>query len=944
MTAQHSAPSGPESSLASNWRAALIPFAAAALAALLVACGQVTYSAEEHIERGVAFLDAGDVAAASIEFRNALQQDPASAEGRFRLGMLLLEAGDARGAEAELRRAEDFRWDSDQLRLPLLRTALLQERYGRVMDETRLIESFPEAQVPEALALRGTALLRMGNPSGAEAMFMEALSYDSGSMASMLGMARVSMVEERNEARARDWVARALAAQPNNVEALELLGDIESNAGRLQEAEAAYSEAVRASRRPFEPLVKRAIVRTGLGDFAGAERDAASLHRITRGHPSVHYVRGLIAFDQGRFADAQVEFESVLAANSRHVPARFYLGASHFAQGHWRQAESHLSRFVSSDPQNAEASALLAVARLQEGDAARAENTLRTLLSNRPDDVRTLSLMGDVYLRQGRTADAVQQMRHVATLDPHSAQARARLGLALLSEGQREEGLGELEAAVSLAPDDFNDLESNVILERLRGGEYQRALELAQRLRDRHPDQALPHNLVGLAYLGLERVDEATVAFRAALERSPGFAAASQNLALLALRRGDVGAALQIMKEAVAANESNSGLWLILAEIHMRQGDRAAAGAALEGAVNAEPRALEPRLAQARYHLQGNEPRQAVAALRAVREEHGDSVEWLRQLAVAQSAAGDAPSETETLARLGELEALSPDQLFSLSQRHAHAEDVLATRIALERALALDPQHFGARLALTRLYMGEGRTEEARELLTSLRASDPEDPRVLMQSGWMSIQEGRHAQAIPDLRKASEKAPDDPVILASLVEAQWQGGEQSAAAVTMEHWLERHPEDHDTRLRLAMAYLTLGDETRAKHEFSDLVRQFPENVLVLNNLAWLLREEDPRLALQYAQRAADVAPDVPSVLDTLGVVQMAAGDPRAAVETLRKAASMAPDDPSIALHLAEVLVRTGEVAEAKSLLVRLLAEHADFAGRKAAEKLLADLD
>jgi tetratricopeptide (TPR) repeat protein len=81
------------------------------------------------------------------------------------------------------------------------------------------------------------------------------------------------------------------------------------------------------------------------------------------------------------------------------------------------------------------------------------------------------------------------------------------------------------------------------------------------------------------------------------------------------------------------------------------------------------------------------------------------------------------------------------------------------------------------------------------------------------------------------------------------------------------------------------------------------------SALVLNNMAWAQAQVGNKdLALSYAQRAIQVAPEDPAVLDTLGWLLLQTGANRErALSLLHRAAQKAPQNQTIADHLAEAL-------------------------------------
>src|SRR5690554_278411 len=93
-------------------RTAVLAFVSLLLTTL-AACGQTTYTTEEHLARAADFQARGNVSAAIIEVKNALQQTSSDAEARRLLGMLHLEILDGTTAHAELSRALELGADAD---------------------------------------------------------------------------------------------------------------------------------------------------------------------------------------------------------------------------------------------------------------------------------------------------------------------------------------------------------------------------------------------------------------------------------------------------------------------------------------------------------------------------------------------------------------------------------------------------------------------------------------------------------------------------------------------------------------------------------------------------------------------------------------------------------------------------------------------------------------
>jgi len=103
----------------------------------------------------------------------------------------------------------------------------------------------------------------------------------------------------------------------------------------------------------------------------------------------------------------------------------------------------------------------------------------------------------------------------------------------------------------------------------------------------------------------------------------------------------------------------------------------------------------------------------------------------------------------------------------------------------------------------------------------------------------------------------------------------------------------------------------------------------PHSLEVNNDLAFTLAEDmhRPAEALPYAEKAEQLAPDSPTVLDTLGWVYYRLGRNQDAIRTLTKAAERAQgrdnSDEFIALvHLAIVTMESGDARTAREIKAR----------------------
>ena len=156
-------------------------------------------------------------------------------------------------------------------------------------------------------------------------------------------------------------------------------------------------------------------------------------------------------------------------------------------------------------------------------------------------------------------------------------------------------------------------------------------------------------------------------------------------------------------------------------------------------------------------------------------------------------------------------------------------------------------------------------------------------------------------------------------------------------------WMKDHPKDADFTYQVAETEIGRGRLGRAESILAQLAAQLPENVLVLNNLAYLKFQLGKPGALSYAQKADKLSPDNPPILDTLAHALAADKQFEAALIAQKRAAERAPNVNAIRLHLAQIALLAGDKALAKSEVARLQSLGKKFAQQDELARLARSL-
>ena len=395
-------------------------------------------TAQEHLERAAALLAKGDARGSQIEIKNALQKEPENAACPAQIGESYAQAGNFQGAQKELNHALNS--GRTAAVLPLARSYAITQSWEPLSD-LPLAADLPAPVRAEVLALKARAALAGGDRDGAEKLLSESEAAQSGTSPAAYGRAILAFNDKQQEA-GDDWLKKALAADPDNADALTLSADIAAGQGRMADAEAQYSRAI--DLRPVasgSELLKRGMVRLSLKKFDDARKDADALKKMAPEHPGVAYLDGLLKLSAGDYSAAQTAFEISLSKAPDYQPVIFYLGAVHALQDHQEQADHYLGTYLRSAPGSAAAARLAAGVKVRANDIEGATQILERAAAANPKDAAIHDLLGRMYAAQG-DPKGIEMLKQAVALQPDSAALRERLGIAMLLGGQQDQGRG----------------------------------------------------------------------------------------------------------------------------------------------------------------------------------------------------------------------------------------------------------------------------------------------------------------------------------------------------------------------------------------------------------------------------------------------------------------------------------------------------------------------
>ncbi|HTY99774.1 MAG TPA: tetratricopeptide repeat protein [Rhodocyclaceae bacterium] len=445
---------------------------------------------------------------------------------------------------------------------------------------------------------------------------------------------------------------------------------------------------------------------------------------------------------------------------------------------------------------------------------------------------------------------------------------------------------------------------------------YDTALEAARLWSQIEPDSAEPRYLIIALLVAANRPDEL------AAEVSKQLAAEGANLgnALLQLNRQlarlpDRQVALQVVNKVTAPYEG-------VAEAHFARAQAAHGAGDAATALTEVDKALALR------------PDWEYAALVRVQLMRGsEAVEWLGKFVAANPKAQEAHITyarmlvgerhyEEARREFGSLLAANPDNtdvIYAVAVLSMQLGDLAEAEKRLKQLVELNYQDVN----IARIYLGQIAEEGKRwdDAIGWYKQVDGGEKYLVarLRAANIMATHGRLEEARQFLHDSAVNTPDERVqLLVGESQLLREVGRSEAAYQVLADGLAAEPDQVDLLYEAALAAEKVGKLDVLEKNLRRLIVLKPDYAHAYNALGYSFADRNMRLdeASQLIDKALQLAPEDPFILDSKGWVLYRQGDNAGAIDALKKALSIRPD-PEIAAHLGEVLWVAGRHDEAQ---------------------------
>ena len=672
----------------------------------------------------------------------------------------------------------------------------------------------------------------------------------------IISLLKENLLAHPDDQASRMLLARSYEQRAGQLQRYERAGQLQryERAGQLQLAISTYRQALNRSPRDLRIIVRivPALRKANEDDQADKILQQAASEKLF--HPELKKLQLKSYLRRGELGPAGDVMEDLLTDDPNDIAVLLSLARIKMWQGEFNQASELLDKLKIREPNSLQVAVAQVEWNVRQGKSDEAIALCDELINNL-NNAWAYILRARTFASIGDPNKAIGDLDHAIIIEPNNVETWVARGDFYGSIGRLEKAITDIQQALSLVPDNVR-IQKRAILLWLASNRSDSVLQGKSIL-----DKALTAN----------PEDVELRLYKARYLLAEGTAPAIEN-------------AVQILQKITEDQPKISQAWVLLGDLSLRQGQ---SGKALDIALRGLVHTLNDKgllLLKARAEAERS-PLLAIPTLKLLCEMEPNDVDnavLLARTYVAASAPGKAVNLLKT-------------QLVSCSS----TPDERKVKIALVQALHKN-----------------GNKADSQKVLDSLLQAAPDDPTLLIVQVQLLKDDKLWSRLNQKVVDWCQKHPEDsrtPIVIAGDLAATEDAQAKIIAEDLLRKILDRNPNSLPAMNSLATLLQMTGRPEEAAKLYGRILTLQPDNVIVINNLAWILCEEQgkEKEALQLAERGLEIAPNYIDLIDTCGVAYYRLDECDKAVQCFTKCLELYPKGtPAVAatyLHLARAL-------------------------------------
>ena len=891
-----------------------------------------------------------ELSTAVIHLKNILKRDQNYLAAHLLLGQAYLQQGEGALAERELNTAQQLGADRALISVPLGQAYKQQRKYQQILDEIKEGDFLPDLN-SEILVIRGSAYLELGDIDNADQAFTKAAVYNQEATAPLLG--QVSVLMRKGGFSAIDEVMqRAVKLNPKDPDVWHTKGSVAHARHQFEQAVNFYRKALELSQDNYKVQASIAGAYMDMGKYDLALEELKILRGKQIFDPQVPYLLGVV---YSRLGDAKASREAMVEADGimsklptevkeEHLETMLLSGLIDYSLNKMDEAYASLELYVRRVPGNPGARKLLGSILFARGQYDRVIQVLKPALGQIPNDYRLLTTLGTAYLKKGRHLRAIELLDRAVALGGDAVEARTQLALSLLARGQGEAGLEQL-GEVFATTEEARLAGVTLVLERLKRNQNKEAVTIAKLLSERNPENMNLLNLLASSEIAAGDLPAATTHLEQILKVDSNYLTAKINLAKIDMATGKLDQARTRVEQAREDYPENTLVMVELARLEEAGGRPKEAVELLRKAVALDESSVTSNLALGEIYMRLGMVDELNQHMQKLERLFPGDIQVMRMIGVGHLSQDNPVKARTSFRRMSKAAGYNPPVLLDAAGLLRAAGDLEGAAWSLMKVLEDSPQSIPAQIALAEIQLASGKQQQAAETISQMIRFHPNEPGGYRLQADLALSQGEFSNAVAGYEKAIAMGDSQNTVL-QLYQAYLLSGDVRAGVTFLEENIKAAPAGSDSSeltKSLAEGYLRLGNLNAAGAAYEGLINAGMKDPEVYNNLSMIRFKQGHEGAMALARKAHELAPESPVINDTLGWLLVKTGNPAQGLRYLRNANLRAASNKNIRFHIASALVDLGRKSEAQQELKSLVDSGENFGDMADAKALLERL-
>jgi len=734
---------------------------------LAVGCG---HNARYYTDAGNTLYGQKKYEDASINYRKALQKDPAAGDAYLGLGRSLLaqkgKTGDAYAALTQAVQVAPQNFEAKEALANLALAAYISDpRHPKNLYDqlTKLAGQFTahDARSYQGLRLRGYLALSDRHSADAIGYFRQALQAKPGDI-------EVSLI-----------LAQTLFPDPATVAEGEKI--VLDTISRHKDAGAAYDVMINrylATKRPeqAEGLLKAKVE--------------------ANPHEAVYILQLAELYRRsGKMAEMKATLAPLLSDSKNFPKGQLQLGDYYSQIGDRDQALKYFQQGAESasgpDQLVYQKRTIGLLSNLRQFDQAMAAT--EAALKNHPKDSDLHLARGVVLLEMKKVDPAIQELEELAKDQKDDPVLKYELGRAKQAKGEAKEAAALWQEAAKLRP---TYLEPKMALasSALQQRNYDEALRETDQILTNSPRDFRARILRSSALQGLNRPAEAEVVLTGLQKEYPENREVEIELAFLSLRERKLPDAEKMFRAQYTAGQDNLRPMTGLVESLVKQNRSDEAIRVLQADLTKAPGRAPVQFLLAEVYANAGRPESAVPVLEQIITAHPDSIQAIMALGQLQQNMGKLDVAIATFQKARAAAPKSPQPVILQAQAEGLAGKYDLAKQDYQAALQIDPSNVLALNNLAYLDADTGANlDEAMRLITSASQKMPKQPNLSDTLGYVYLKQKKYDNAVRVFETLAQQYPSNPTYLFHHGLALLESGSKTMAKKQLEAALAAKP-------------------------------------------------------------------------------------------------------------------------------------------------------